>query len=149
MDCKAILCMVGGFPAGCSDAYATMLDRIASRPPKPRFGVCTTSDGRAYADHEVAFSRPSGRQACRCPAGSRLRHHVEHVREEGTRHEVFCYTHTTTRAERRGHDCEREAVVYRGRSTPRRVDYRLRATLEPGTATAWRSGLIEGNWGTG
>lgn len=149
MDCKVILRMAGGFPAGCSDAYATMIDRITARPPKPPVGVCATSDGRAYTDHEVAFSRPSGRRAYRCPAGSQLRYHVEHVQEEGTRREVFCYTHATTREERCGHDCEREAVVYHGRSTPRRVDYRLRLTLEPGTAAAWRSGLIEGNRRTG
>jgi len=38
MDCKVILCLAGGFPTGCGDAYRYMIDRITARPPKPPFG---------------------------------------------------------------------------------------------------------------
>ena len=28
IDCKVILCLAGGFPSGCSDAFDYMIDRI-------------------------------------------------------------------------------------------------------------------------
>lgn len=40
MDCAVILCLAGGFPAGCSSAYSYMIRRITSVPPKPPFGFC-------------------------------------------------------------------------------------------------------------
>jgi len=45
MDCKVILCLAAGFPAGCQDARSYMLDRLRSRPPKPPFGHCEGTDG--------------------------------------------------------------------------------------------------------
>ncbi|MEM9148167.1 MAG: hypothetical protein AAGC57_18510 [Pseudomonadota bacterium] len=42
IDCKVILCLAGGFPAGCSDAHSYMIRRITARPPKPPFGICHT-----------------------------------------------------------------------------------------------------------
>ena len=44
MDCKVILCLAGGFPAGCGDAHAYMLRRLRSIPPKPPFGTCRGLD---------------------------------------------------------------------------------------------------------
>ncbi len=46
MDCKVILCLAGGFPAGCSDARAYMLSRLRSIPPKSPFGHCAGTDSR-------------------------------------------------------------------------------------------------------
>ena len=40
MDCKIILCLAGGFPEGCGDAYQAMMTRIMAFPPKPPFGFC-------------------------------------------------------------------------------------------------------------
>jgi len=39
-DCAVILCLAGGFPAGCGAAYSYMIDRITRVPPKPPFGFC-------------------------------------------------------------------------------------------------------------
>lgn len=40
IDCKIILCLPGGFPSGCGDAYDTFIDRITAKPPKPPIGHC-------------------------------------------------------------------------------------------------------------
>ena len=45
-DCKVILCLAGGFPAGCESAFEYMMRRILSFPPKPPFGFCAM-DGLA------------------------------------------------------------------------------------------------------
>lgn len=44
IDCKVILCLVGGFPTGCQDAHSYMIDRITGKPPKPPYGICETVD---------------------------------------------------------------------------------------------------------
>ena len=42
IDCKVILCLAGGFPSGCADAYSYMMDRITRLRPLPPFGTCHT-----------------------------------------------------------------------------------------------------------
>ena len=58
MDCKVILCLAAGFPAGCADARAYMLQRLRSLPPKPPFGICNhanPADFQARRGREPLF----------------------------------------------------------------------------------------------
>lgn len=41
IDCKTLLCMAGGFPSGCEDAFAYMMARVIPFPSLPPFGTCT------------------------------------------------------------------------------------------------------------
>lgn len=56
MDCKLILCLAGGFPLGCADALAYMLDRLRRIPPQPPIGLCTGYDGQSV---DLNYGRPS------------------------------------------------------------------------------------------
>ena len=65
MDCKVILCLAGGFPTGCADAYSYMMDRISRVPPLPPFGHCAMSNGAAYTGARLDYqfldgSTPAG-----------------------------------------------------------------------------------------
>lgn len=58
IDCKVILCLAGGFPAGCSDAHSYMIGRVTDTPPKPPYGTCeTVSPGGAVGIYSGARSR--------------------------------------------------------------------------------------------
>jgi len=74
MDCKVILCLAGGFPAGCGDAYSYMIDRITRFPkPLPPFGFCAMSDGSEYTAHNVSYRYlHRGPDAYDCAAGTQL-----------------------------------------------------------------------------
>ena len=53
-ECAIWLCLPGGFPAGCSAAYAAMIERIEDRkPPLPDFGSCA---GTSVLQHETRLS---------------------------------------------------------------------------------------------
>ena len=63
MDCKVILCLAGGFPEGCADARAYMVDRLRSFPPKPPFGYCSGGDSsnfRVYRGREPLLPCANG-----------------------------------------------------------------------------------------
>jgi len=56
MDCKVILCIAGGFPSTCGDAYSYMIKRITKFPkPLPPFGFCAMSNGSEYKGHDVSY----------------------------------------------------------------------------------------------
>lgn len=141
MDCKVILCLAGGFPSGCGDAYGYMIDRITRFPnPLPPFGFCAMSDGSEYASHDVAWRRlrDADPSAWWCPEGSRLNHSVR--RDEGAVDvEAFCYTGVSERRVSLGEGEFQTTVRYLGRRSARRLDHELQITLEPGTAAEFRS----------
>ncbi len=50
-ECAIWLCLPGGFPAGCGDAHAAMIQRIKNfKPPLPPFGACAVDGGANTAD---------------------------------------------------------------------------------------------------
>lgn len=138
MDCKVILCMAGGFPAGCADAYNYMIDRISRMPPLPPFGYCAMSDGSQYTAYTIYQQHLDSRSPSSwdCPAGLDLHF------EDG---DVFCYTHSTTRV--RGDGIA--TTAYHGTEPARSVNYVIQITLEPGTAEEWVSPLYRLNYHTG
>lgn len=141
MDCKVILCLAGGFPSGCGDAYSYMIDRITRFPkPLPPFGFCAMSDGSEYASYDADWRRlrETDPSAWWCPEGSRLHHSVR--RDEGRRDvEAFCYTGVSERRVSLGEGEFYTTVRYLGRRSARRLDHELQITLEPDTAAEFRS----------
>ena len=74
IDCKLLLCLPGGFPSGCSDAFDHMIDRL--RDGKSPIGFCAMSNGDAYDAFEVDYrtvdvTSPQGRD---CSEGRHLYH---------------------------------------------------------------------------
>lgn len=51
IDCKLILCMPAGFPAGCSDAFDHMIDRL--RDGKSPIVFCAISKGAENDAYEI------------------------------------------------------------------------------------------------
>lgn len=148
MDCKVILCLTGGFPAACSDAYAYMISRLTRTPPLPPFGYCEMSGGGVYTAFDVSarFIGSHESSGYICPEGSNLEHIP--ADEDGTQEEWFCYTHVGTERYREDGDWY-EKTVYYGKTTPNRVNYQIRITVEPGTAQAYSSPTYRINLGTG
>lgn len=152
MDCKVILCLAGGFPAGCGDAYSYMIDRITRSPrPLPPFGFCALSDGSEYTAHDVQYRYlHRGPEAYDCPEGKTLFYRREEE-DRGFGQEItFCYTHTSgggIRTNRDGDEIDR--TIYHERSPATRVNFELNITIEPGTAHEFRSPLFRINYGTG
>lgn len=149
MDCKVILCLAGGFPTGCGDAYAYMIDRITARPPKPPFGYCAMSDGSEYANHDVRYSHPGRHSPAGyyCAPGKQL--FFQRRDDDGGGRgdvEAFCYTHVTTRTLGRDDDAH---TTYHGRSSPAPINFEVQITVEPGTPFAYRSPLYAINYRTG
>jgi hypothetical protein len=149
MDCKVILCLAGGFPTGCGDAYRYMIDRITARPPKPPFGYCAMSDGAEYTNHAVRYGRPgvTSPAGYYCPPDKRL--HLAVGDDDGGGRgdiEAFCYTHATTRTVGRDGQVE---TTWHGRSSAVPINLEVQITLEPGTEAAFRSPLYAINYRTG
>jgi hypothetical protein len=149
MDCKVILCLAGGFPTGCGDAYAYMIDRITSRPPKPPFGYCAMSDGTEYTNHDLRYSRPNRYSPAGyyCAPGKQL--FFQRRDDDGGGRgdvEAFCYTHVTTRTIGRDDDVY---TTYHGRSSAVPINFEVQITVEPGTDFAYRSPLYAINYRTG
>lgn len=150
MDCKVILCIAGGFPSGCSDAYSYMISRITRFPnPLPPFGFCAMSDGSEYTAHNVNYSYlGQGPQAYDCPEGKKLYYRREDDDNGWGNETAFCYTHTTV--ERNGWGDEQQwQTVYHNQSTATRVNFQLKITIEPGTEHEFKSPLYRINWSTG
>jgi len=84
MDCAVILCLAGGFPTGCADAYGYMINRITRTPPLPPFGYCAMSDGSEYTDYDVSYSFPDAetRNSWACPGDSTLRFSVSEIEND-------------------------------------------------------------------
>lgn len=151
MDCAVILCLAGGFPAGCGEAYDYMIDRITDFPnPKPPFGICTGSDGKAYSNIDAPYNylhreSPAGWY---CPKGSNLFHQVSEDDHGRKTVHAFCYSHRTTKTVGVGKDRETE-TIWHGKSAAQPVNFRIRITVEPGTAEEYRSPLFKLNYRTG
>ena len=86
MDCKVILCIAGGFPSECSDAWRYMIKRITRLPkPLPPFGFCAMSNGSEYKAHNVNYSfLGNGPQAYDCPEGKQLYYRREETDRGGS-----------------------------------------------------------------
>ncbi len=141
MDCKVILCLAGGFPDGCGDAFAHMIDRL--RDGKSPVDSCTMADGRELDDVDVDLRRVGAHSASawECPEGSTLHHEVA---QDGEGREVtaFCYEAATERRQGDG-----TQTSFTGISVPARVDLEARLRMAPGTEAAYDSGLLR--FGTG
>lgn len=155
IDCKVILCLAGGFPSGCGDAYSYMINRITDIPPKPPFGFCAMSNGAEYTNHTTHAQRLSSRsrRGYVCPETHRLYYRWEQDSESDSpwqgRARAFCYTHTErVRAGRDDGDWQYRAA-YHGRTTAIPVNYEVQVTLEPGTAHEYQSPLFRLNYRTG
>ncbi|WP_093362573.1 hypothetical protein [Tropicimonas isoalkanivorans] len=147
MDCKVILCLAGGFPPACSDAFAYMVSRLSKVPPLPPFGYCEMAGG-VYSNVDVS-ARFLGRHESAsyiCPEGKRLMH--IHDDDSGIPEEWFCYTREETRYYREDGDWYEE-TVYLDKSEPDRVSYEIRIIVEPGTAQAYSSPHYRINLRTG
>ena len=72
MDCKLILCLLGGFPQGCGDALDHMIDRL--RDGKSPIGSCAMSDGAEFDDYDLdhRWISAASRAAWECPEGKQL-----------------------------------------------------------------------------
>ena len=137
MDCKMILCLAGGFPSGCGDAFEHMLERL--RDGKSPVDSCTMADGRELddVDADVKWVGAHSRAAWTCPPGSTLHHEVRHDGEGERQVTAFCYE---TAAQRRQGDGYRTSFT--GVSVPTRVDLETRLRMAPGTAAAYDSGVL-------
>lgn len=148
MDCKVILCIAGGFPSGCGDAYSYMIKRITRSPkPLPPFGFCAMSDGSEYKAHNVSYRYLRwGPEAYDCPEGKKLFYRRQDNEGQYGNETAFCYTHSTRTP---GGRDEPDRVVYHGQSPATPVNFELKITIEPGTAHEHRSPLFRINYGTG
>lgn len=148
MDCKVILCLAGGFPAGCGDAYSYMIKRITKTPkPLPPFGFCAMSDGSEYNAHNVSYRYLNrGPQAFDCPEGKTLFYRRED-QDRAWNETVFCYSHSTT-TPTYGRDGETQ-ITYHNQSPATQVNFELNIVIEHGTAHEFRSPLYRINYATG
>lgn len=149
MDCKVILCIAGGFPAECGDAYRYMIKRITRFPkPLPPFGFCAMSDGSEYTAHDVSYNYlHRGPQAYDCPDSKQL-YYRRDDEDSGRSETAFCYTHMTRTQVGWGRD-EQYQTTYHGRSPAKRVNFQLKIVVEPGTKHEYRSPLFRINYHTG
>lgn len=151
MDCKVILCIAGGFPAGCGDAYGYMISRITRWPtPLPPFGFCPMSSGVEYTGYDVDYNYLGGQSAYDCPEGKKL-HYTPAVSEDGnsTSESAFCYSHITLEQVRDSDDNISYVQVYQNQSQAIPVNFQLKITIEPGTDIEYHSPLFRINTSTG
>lgn len=149
MDCKVILCLAGGFPAGCADAQAYMMERITRVPPLPPFGFCGMSNGAQYTNYDEshAFLSRESREGYACRGGRQLHFRRETGRGGGAV-TAFCYDHAITRA-RLSRDGEETFTTYEGQGAAERMDFRIQITVEPGTEAEYRSPTYRINFDDG
>lgn len=138
LDCKVILCLAGGFPSGCGDAYRYMVDRITDLPPKPPFGFCAMSNGARYEGTSLDFASLSGRSSYVCAPGQHLSYRVEYFDNGQQQEHAFCYRSSRTVTTGWGED-RRTEVRYEGRTAARRARWRVAVTVELGTPSEYRS----------
>ena len=149
IDCKLILCLAGGFPSGCADAKAYMIDRITSVPPKPPIGFCAMSDGSEYADYRLdyAWVSPVSAEGWVCPS-DKLKFFRASREEHGETHvQVFCYDERVV--VRAGWRDEEPVYAWLGRTVPEPSDFRIAITISPGAEDAYDSGVQRVETGIG
>jgi|GEM_PF-2586512 len=138
IDCKLILCLAGGFPATCGDAYDHMIDRL--RDGKSPIGTCTMSDGAEYKNYEInyGFANRTSSEAWICPEGKNKHFSQSYDGDDREVVKVFCYD------ERRrlgyGYNSE-EKYYYTGVSTPAYKNLRVQITVEPETEAEYTNGV--------
>lgn len=151
MDCKVILCIAGGFPAQCGDAYSYMISRITRWPtPLPPFGFCAMSNGAEYTGHDVNYSYPGqGPQAYDCPEGKQLFYRREEDSDGNFQGETtFCFTHITQVRDTSGDEVVWR-TIYENQSNAQPVNFQLSITIEPGTDIEYKSPLFRIHTGSG
>jgi hypothetical protein len=133
IDCKLILCLPGGFPSGCRDAYRHMIDRL--RDGKSPIGFCAMNDGTEYDAYNIDFNivPATSSRGWECPTGKNLFHTTRRDGSRSTRQvQTFCYD----RAYSYGYDEKRYTNITR----PTRTDLEVNLTVEPGTPEAFSRG---------
>ncbi|MEO0359469.1 MAG: hypothetical protein AAF322_00060 [Pseudomonadota bacterium] len=146
IDCKLILCMAGGFPAGCADAKSYMIDRITSVPPKPPIGFCARAGVAAgaaagYDAYEVDYRFLSMEaEAWDCPPGKRIQLIESDFGRGGRRYMgAGCFDEALRTCSRgRNAACW---TTYLGEVPAIRYDMKFEITIEPATADEFRSGV--------
>ena len=151
IDCKVILCLAGGFPSGCGDAYSYMIDRITDTPPKPPFGFCAMSDGSEYQAHNVNYRfLGSGPEAYVCDDDKILFYRRDDEFRGFGQETAFCYTHISSgRLSLTRDGDEFDTRVFENQSPAQRVNLELNIVIEPGTDHEYRSPLFRINTATG
>ncbi|WP_176084227.1 hypothetical protein [Martelella sp. HB161492] len=150
LDCAVILCLAGGFPVGCADAWDYMIDRITHIPSKPPFGFCAMSDGSQYTDYSTPYKRLNGddERGWYCPDGLMLHHEISRDDNGRRRVEAFCYKSVSYRWKGYGED-RRKVPVYSNRQAATPLDLEMQITIAPGTADEYRSSVFRINTKTG
>ncbi|WP_299821743.1 hypothetical protein [uncultured Jannaschia sp.] len=150
MDCKLLLCLPGGFPSGCSDAFDHMMDRL--RDGKSPIGFCAMSNGAEYDayDMDYAFKSPATPAGWECPEGKHLYHRT--TWDDDGHHQTvntFCYD---TAYARTGWDSDvgtTTVTTYTNKTAPQRADFWVNLTLEPDTPQAYSQGWQKFDTGRG
>ena len=142
MDCKLLLCLPGGFPDGCGDAYDHMIDRL--RDGKSPIGTCSMSGGGEYDDYEIdySFNGATSRNGWECPEGTSLFHESSPTEGNRSTVRVFCYENSNT--VRMG---ENTRTYYTGTSRPERTDFTLDMTMNASAETPYETGVMRFNTG--
>ncbi|MBC24697.1 MAG: hypothetical protein CMJ32_12390 [Phycisphaerae bacterium] len=137
MDCKLLLCLPGGFPDGCGDAYDHMIDRI--RDGKSPIGTCAMAGGGEYDDYEIDydFNGATSRDGWQCPEGTRLFHESNPVEANRSSVQVFCYENSDT--VRLG---DNTRTYYTGMSRPDRTHFTLDMTMNASAETPYETGVM-------
>lgn len=151
MDCKVILCIAGGFPTECSDAWRYMLKRITRFPkPLPPFGFCAMSDGSEYKAHSVSYQfLGNSPQAYDCPQGKKLYYRREYDDHGSQSNETaFCYSNMTRSQTGSGRDTNLRTIFHK-QTKAQPVNFQLKIVIEPGTEHEFRSPLFRINYNTG
>ena len=142
IDCKLLLCLPGGFPDGCGDAFDHMVVRI--RDGKSPVGFCGMAGGGEYDDYEIdyAFNYPMSRNGWQCPEGTNLYHDSRPL--EGARSEVNVFCYESSDRVRLGNDYR---TYYTGLSRPERTDFTLDMTMNASTESPYETGVMRFNTG--
>lgn len=148
MDCKVILCLAGGFPAGCGDAKAYMMSRITRVPPLPPFGFCAMSNGQQYRNYETAqgYLSQQSAEGYACREGKTL--HFRRETGPGANVTAFCYDNAVTRVDL-GRDGDGAVTTYEGQAAAETMDYKIQITVEPGSASEYASPTFRINFRNG
>lgn len=150
MDCKLLLCMPGGFPSGCSDAFDHMMDRL--RDGKSPIGFCAMSNGAEYDAYEIdyAMKSPTSPQGWECPEGKHLYHRTSSD-ENGWRQTVntFCYDTAYSHTGWTSDEGYSTVTTYTNKTPPQRADFWVNLTLEPDTPQAYSQGWQKFDTGRG
>lgn len=148
MDCKVILCMAGGFPAGCGDAYTYMIDRITDFPnPKPPFGTCSQSDGTAYrgADADYAYLKRGTPAGWVCPSTHIMKFNGGGGDNNQNSGSATCYTSISTKKI----SGDETQTVYHNRVPAKNVTFKVQLTIDGGTPAEYKSPVYRLNYKTG